>query len=384
MTKEVTMNKALFEEVADKLIKQLELGTSPFQKQWTNIDLPYNAITEKAYRGLNSLQLTLQGYDDPRWATFNQAKEQGWQIKKGAKGSTINIVKTHYQQNVTENGKPIYDELGKNVKINLEYDKPIISSAKLFNAEQIIGIPKLQSESLESSWKDIKRIESLVKKANIILKHGGNQAFYNPIVDSITLPKKSQFEDKKQYYSVLLHEMAHWTGHPSRMHRDLTGNFGSEKYAKEELRAEIASLLLGKDFKVGNYFNNSASYISSWIKLLKDKPFEIYKASSDAEKIRSYICDLELKREVNLSKSKSLLMNDEIHYKDDKFRVVSLLPHKRLQLLNLDTGHIVKVEPTDNLYNKLLEAKENTYKTTFSHQQLENSQDNNHNLKIRR
>ena len=381
------MNKlALFEEVADKLVKQLEKGTSPFQNPWRNQDQPYNAITGKAYKGLNSLNLTLQEFSDPRWVTFKQAQDQGWKIEKGAIATTINIVQTHYKKDVLENGKPVIDQFGNNVKISISLDRPIITSAKLFNGQQIIGIPNLQIGNHESEWKDIKRIESLTKNANIVIRHGGNEAFYNPIVDTITLPKKNQFEDKKQYYSVLLHEIAHWTGHPTRMNREINGKFGSEEYAREELRAEITSLLLAKDFKVGSYFNNSASYIASWIKLLKDKPFEIYKASSDAERIREYICNLELKRTIDQStaKSKSLLMNDEIHYNNEKFKVVGLLPHKRLQLLNLETGQILRVVPSDGLYNQLLEAKEATNKMQSNPSLNDESEEINNKTKLRR
>jgi len=135
-----------------------------------------------------------------------------------------------------------------------------------------------------------------VKNSEVRLRHGGNSAYYNPSTDAITMPPKKQFEQASGYYGVLLHELGHWTGHASRLDRSLLGSKGGEDYAKEELRAEISSLMLGSRLKVGRDFDQHAAYVKSWISILKNDPFELYRASSDAQKITDYLLQFEHKR----------------------------------------------------------------------------------------
>ena len=124
----------------------------------------------------------------------------------------------------------------------------------------------------------------------------GDRAFYRPSTDSITLPEKSQFESADRYYATALHELGHWTGHPSRLDRDLAHPFGSEGYAKEELRAEISSMIVGDELGIGHDPEQHAAYVGSWIKALQDDPLEIFRASSDAEKIHDYVLAFEQKQ----------------------------------------------------------------------------------------
>ncbi|WP_256562624.1 zincin-like metallopeptidase domain-containing protein, partial [Pseudomonas sp. HMSC066A08] len=111
--------------------------------------------------------------------------------------------------------------------------------------------------------------------------------------DSITLPERNQFPTADNYYATALHELGHWTGHPSRLDRDLAHPFGSEGYAREELRAEIASLMLGERLEIGHDPGQHAAYVGSWIKALKEDPKEIFRAASDAERISGYVMDFE-------------------------------------------------------------------------------------------
>src|SRR5690606_11279890 len=121
--------------------------TAPWQKPWDStgagFSMPYNAVTHNSYRGLNAIYLHLfSPYADPRWSTFKQAASQGWQIKKGAKGMQINFVKTHdLIPKKDSNGRPVMDEQGKQVKIKVQLENPLITKACVFNAEQILGIP---------------------------------------------------------------------------------------------------------------------------------------------------------------------------------------------------------------------------------------------------
>lgn len=350
--------KPHFEIVAEKLIEQLEKGTSPFQKPWDTVSggLPYNPTTDQKYRGMNSIWLSMQGFSDPRWMTFKQAQANDWGVMKGAKGSVITYVKTFDQAIVKdEKGKPKIDQNGEKQKKLIELDRPIITSAVVFNAEQIKGIPKLDI-TLERKWEDIKRVEKIVSNSGIDLSHGGNQAFYNPIQDSITLPPKDQFQSADRYYATLLHEMGHWTGHSSRLDRPLVARFGTEDYAREELRAEISSLMLGGELSLGHDLGQHAAYVKSWVSILTDEPFELYRASADAQKITDYVLQFEQKRNIEQKQDASFMIHDSIRYKDDNYIVSALLPAKRIEVTIESTGQVLNVSPKDGLYNSLSQA----------------------------
>ncbi|WP_239685066.1 zincin-like metallopeptidase domain-containing protein, partial [Ventosimonas gracilis] len=126
----------------------------------------------------------------------------------------------------------------------------------------------------------------------------GNRAFYHPENNRISLPEKSQFESAEGYYDTALHELGHWTGYESRLNRDLKHSFGSQGYAKEELRAEIASMMLAGEIGIAHDSEQNAAYVGAWIKVLKDDPQEIYRAAKDAEQIQRYVLGLEQKQQL--------------------------------------------------------------------------------------
>ncbi len=356
--------KALFEQVAQKLIEQLEKGTSPFQKPWDDREefmLPFNPTTGKAYRGMNSVWLMMHGYHDPRWLTFKQAQAGGWNVEKGAKGTLINYVKLQEKQPVKdENGKQVLDEKGNPLTRTVRLERPVITSAWVFNAENVRGIPSLETKTNpEQRWKDIKRAEDIARNSGATIHHGGNQAFYNPAMDSITLPKKDQFPDAARYYAVLLHEMGHWSGHSSRLNRPMVARFGEEEYAREELRAEIASLMTGSQLKLGHEFGQHAAYVNSWVSILKDEPFELYRASADAQKITDYILAFEQKRtrKESAEMQHSFLYGDQIRYNGSDYEISGLLPGGRVQVNHRQTGRLIHLSPEDGLYRSLMEAR---------------------------
>lgn len=355
--------KPLFEQVAQKLIDQLEKGTSPFQKPWDDRQefmLPFNPTTGKAYRGMNSIWLMMQGHQDPRWLTYKQAQAGGWNIGKGAKGSLINYVRLQERQQVKdENGKPVLDEKGNPLTQMARLERPVITSAFVFNAKDIRGIPPLEATTNpEQKWEDIKRAEELVRNSQAKIHHGGNKAFYNPAADSITLPKKNQFADAARYYAVLLHEMGHWTGHSSRLNRPMIARFGTE-YAREELRAEIASLMTGSHLKLGHEFGQHAAYAKSWVSILRDEPFELYRASSDAQKITDFILAFQHKRNIQEANTAQypFQLRERVRHNGADYEVSGLLPGHRVQVGHLQSGKLIRLSPDDGLYRSLIEAK---------------------------
>jgi putative DNA primase/helicase len=293
--------KAFHEQVAEQLIEQLKQGTAPWQRPWHPGEpgsfIPLNPTTGKRYRGINAIQLLGQGRTDQRWMTYKQAAAAGAQVRKGEKGTPIQYWKFSEEQAKTdEAGKPVLDAQGKPVKDDVRLERPRVFFATVFNAEQIDGLPPLQPRK-EQEWNALERVEHILHASGALIQHGPqNRAFYRPGSDSIHLPEKGQFPSADTYYATALHELGHWTGHPSRLARDLEHPFGSEAYAKEELRAEIASMIMGDELGIGHDPGQHAAYVGTWIKVLKDDPLEVFRAAADAEKIHAYVLALEQKQ----------------------------------------------------------------------------------------
>ena len=289
--------KAFHEQVAEKLIEQLRQGTAPWQRPWEPGEaaslLPINPTTGKRYRGINAIQLMSQGRIDQRWLTYKQAAAAGAQVRKGEHGTAIQYWKFSEEHLRTdESGKPVLDAQGKPVKAEVRLERPRVFFATVFNAEQIDGLPPMQRR--EQTWNAVERAEAILQASGAVIQHGGqNRAFYRLRTDSIHLPDKGQFPSADNYYATALHEIGHWTGHPSRLGRDLAHPFGSEGYAKEELRAEIASMILGDELGIGHDPGQHAAYVGTWINALRDDPLEIFRAAADAEKIHGYVLALE-------------------------------------------------------------------------------------------
>ncbi|RPV83063.1 zincin-like metallopeptidase domain-containing protein [Pseudomonas aeruginosa] len=288
--------KPFHEAVAEKLIEQLKAGTAPWQKPWAAGEfgsMPMNPTTGNRYKGINAIQLMMQGRSDPRWMTYNQAQDQGAQVRKGEKSTMIQYWKfTEERIKKDEAGKPVLDEKGEKVKITVALERPKCFHAYVFNAEQIDGLPAITRK--EQTWDAIERAEHILAASGARIMHApGDRAFYRPSTDSITMPERGQFASADRYYATALHELGHWTGHPSRLDRDLSNPFGSEGYAKEELRAEISSMILGDELGIGHDPGQHAAYVGSWIKVLQEDPMEIFRAAADAEKIHKFVLAFE-------------------------------------------------------------------------------------------
>jgi len=289
--------KPFHEVVAEKLIEQLKAGTAPWQRPWEpGGSMPMNPTTGKRYRGINAIYLMSQGRTDSRWMTYKQAIGEDAQVRKGEKGTPVQYWKFSEEKNkLDDNGKPVLDEQGKPVKINVHLERPRVFFATVFNGEQIDGLPVLERK--EQMWNAVERAEQILQASGASIRHSdSNRAYYRQSTDSIHLPDKGQFPGADSYYATALHELGHWTGHPSRLDRDLAHPFGSEGYAKEELVAEIASMILGDELGIGHDPDQHAAYVGSWIKALEDDPLEISRASSKAEKVQEFVLAFEQKQ----------------------------------------------------------------------------------------
>ena len=291
------------EQIANRFIAALQEERIPWHQEWQNVIAPYNAVTGRGYRGLNYFWLACiamdKNYADPRWCTFNQAKDKGWKVIKGEKGTRVEF----WSMYDTKTKKKLTPSQVKKLRDTLELSefhdrvKHISNVFTVFNGEQLDGIPKLKVENrrLFSTAELIELRDRLLKNMELRLREGGNEAFYSPTNDYVNMPMIERFDGAYSYMSTFLHESAHASGAKHRLNRDLSVRFGSESYAKEELRAEIASAFTasatGIKYEQSPTMENHAAYIQNWIKVLENNPNELFAAIKDAEKISDYLLE---------------------------------------------------------------------------------------------
>jgi antirestriction protein ArdC len=252
------------EIITEKFIEALNKGVCPWKKPWKVFDL-CNGVSKKGYRGINQFLLRMVASDD-FFFTFNQIKELGGRIKKGAKSHMVVYYKLLKKKD---------DESG---------GFPLMRFYKVFGLSDIEGMKWKQPEVKKLDFSPVEEAEKLINKCVIQIKYGGSRACYYPEDHKIDLPPKENFNSVEEYYSTAFHEIGH------AMHKSTGDNvkngFGSQNYSKEELTAEIfASLCLnfcGIDSE--KCFDNSASYLSSWLEVLKKDTNFIISASSKAQK----------------------------------------------------------------------------------------------------
>ena len=286
------------EQVASKLIEQLREGTAPWQKPWEpgSLSLPHNPVSGTRYRGGNVIWLQMQGRGDPRWMTYKQAQSVGAQVRRGEKGTLVQYYKLTDQVLIRdENGKPLLDAEGEKRYRTVQLERPKVFTAVVFNGEQIDGLPERQPVTV--AWDRHERAEAILAASGADIRHDqADRAFYRVSTDRIHLPGRDSFKSADGYYATALHELGHHSGHPSRLNRDLAYPFGSEGYAKEELRAEIASLMIGDQLGIGHDPGQHAAYLNSWVKAVQDDPKEILRAARDADRIAEYVLAYEKER----------------------------------------------------------------------------------------
>ncbi|MDP2699924.1 zincin-like metallopeptidase domain-containing protein [Thalassospira sp.] len=283
------------DQVVESLIEQMERGTASWQKPWEpgKVREPaFNPTTGNAYSGINQIWLESKGYADPRWVTYRQAQANGYQVRKGESGTKIEYWQWADRQPMKDGaGKPVLGIDGKQRYQEVKLDRPKVFHAVVFNGSQIDGLEPYVG--MAPDFNPVERAEQALSQLGVPIHHDQrDRAFYQPGTDEIHLPPKGWFKSQYEYYATALHEGGHATGHSSRMARD-GGPFGSESYAREELRAEIASFMLTTELGLGHYPERHASYVGSWMKAIKDDRNVLFTAARDAENIRTWIMEPE-------------------------------------------------------------------------------------------
>ncbi len=279
-----------------KIVADLEQGVRPWLKPWNaehaagRILLPLrsNGIP---YRGINIVMLWMEamekGFSAPVWMTFKQALELGAHVRKGEKGSLVVYADTITRTESTENGE------------EREAVIPFMKGYTVFNACQIENLPPQYHAKAQQPQPDpvarIERAEAFFAATGFSVIHGGTMACYSVTQDHIRMPPFETFRDAESYYATLAHECTHATKHPKRLDREFgRKRWGDEGYAMEELVAELGAAFVCADLSLTpEVREDHASYIASWLKVLKDDKRAVFTAASHAQKAADYLSGLQ-------------------------------------------------------------------------------------------
>lgn len=271
----------IYAAITDRIIKQLEDGCVPWSKPWTGVQSgAISGSTGKPYSLLNQMILSKPGV----YFTFNQIHKMGGNVRKGEKASMVCFWK---QIPVKERDYQTGEVKEKVV--------PLLRYFNVYHIDQCEGISyttatqeqrttDADAESIISAYLDRSGVE--------LIQRISDEAYYSPSRDCVVVPLAEQFNSMAEYYSTVLHEIAHSTGHHSRLDRlRTTAHFGSESYSKEELVAEItaAALMNHIGLETKGTFRNSAAYIQNWLSALRNDKRLIVSASGAASKAFDYI-----------------------------------------------------------------------------------------------
>jgi antirestriction protein ArdC len=279
-------------EITERILEQLRQAVAPWRQRWSQRSdgAPRNAITGRPYSGVNVLLLWARndamGWADPRFLTFNQAKEAGGTVRKGEHGTWIIYVGAakKKQPEVHEDG----DELAP---------RSFLKTYVVFNIAQCDGLPERVTSPLER--RKVNRderdglIDSFIAATGAMVIHEGEGAFYQPRFDRIVMPPFAAFHSSHFYYATLFHELVHWTGAASRLNRDLSHRFGDRRIVVEELIAELGASFVCAEFGVDNV-PEGAVYVESFITLLEDHETALVSAASAASRAVEYLRELVL------------------------------------------------------------------------------------------
>ena len=284
------MNRDIYQTITDRFVEQLKKGTVPWQKPWFGVQ---NMVSRKQYRGINALLLGSAEFQSPFWVSFKQALDLGGHIKKGEKSTPVIYYKLFDRHD--EAGNAIIRGDGRAARV------PFIRWANVFNLDQTEGITPPAITNGQSTGQSLDKAAEIVVNAKLCpIHHTGFAALYSPQDDIIRMPPRSSFRSPEDYHLTLFHEMTHATGHSSRLDREgitQPAKFGSERYSKEELIAELGAAFLSNEAGIltSLQFENSSAYLGSWIQKFQNDPRMIISAASQAQRGADFVLGIEHK-----------------------------------------------------------------------------------------
>jgi antirestriction protein ArdC len=294
--KATAMRNDVYERVTNQIVSELEKGVRPWLKPWSadhaggRIQRPLRG-NGVPYRGINVLMLWSEsldkGFASPTWMTFRQAAELGGHVCKGERGSVV-VYASKLSRSETD------PDTGEDSSREI----PFLKSYSVFNVEQIEGLPDQYYVKPEVQTDPVERIagaDAFAAATGAEIIHGGTMACYNVGRDRVQMPVFECFRDAHSYYATLIHELTHWTRHPSRLEREFgRKRFGDEGYAMEELVAELGAAFLCADLGLApEPRDDHAAYIGSWLKVLKDDKHAIFTAASHAQRAADFLHGLQ-------------------------------------------------------------------------------------------
>ena len=268
----------VYQRVTTQIIEAIEQGVDAWQMPWhRHATTPRNALTGKSYRGINILSLwataAALNYRSGIWATYAQWTELGAQVRKGEKSTLIVFWKFRNEESETEESEE--QQPKRNGCIARGYN--------VFNADQVEGYALPEVPTLPEGER-VELADSFFDSLHADIRHGGGRAYYSKQDDYIQLPPFSAFQESAAYYATLAHESIHWTGAVQRVNRDLTGRFGNEAYAAEELVAELGAAFLCADLGISSKPRpDHAAYVQNWLSVLRNDSRAIFTAASKAQ-----------------------------------------------------------------------------------------------------
>jgi antirestriction protein ArdC len=284
------MKRDLQAEVSARILAELEAGALPWVKPWSatpGANTPCNAVTNRPYSGCNVVLLWMAqvaGYRAPRYLTFKQALEVGGHVRKGERGTRIYFVK---QLEISDDGD-------NNSPTRLV---PMLREYVVFNIDQCDGLPDSVTTGKPMRVRNPDTRDELadefLRSTGADIREGQGEAFFVPSRDFISMPAFEAFKSADHFYNVAYHELVHWSGHGSRLNRDLKNRFGSRKYGAEELIAELGAAFLCAEFGFDGDLRH-AGYIGHWVELLKADKRAFFTACSQASKAADYLRGLAL------------------------------------------------------------------------------------------
>ena len=277
--KTTSAKKDMYAIINNMIMQKLQNGKMPWEQTWNNFGPARNYLSKKPYRGINALILNNAEYEYPLFLTFLQVKELGGYIKKGSKSIEVIYWKTLEFENAEEIKRI-----------------PFLRYYNVFNVDCVEGV----NFTLPTRYANnpIESCETIINDmpSKPIIEHGGDQPYYNWLEDMVKVPHRDSFTQTEEYYATLFHELAHSTGHESRLNREecmKRAVYGSRDYCKEELVAEIATCFLcGESGISNNTIDNSAAYIQSWLERLTHMLREDNKAFVRASALAQKATDL--------------------------------------------------------------------------------------------
>jgi len=280
---------SLYEEVTARIVAEMEQGVVPWVRPWSRsaapLGMPRSAASRKVYSGINILILwdavIKRGFANQEWLTFRQALSLGGHIRKGEKGTVICYADSFVPKGERERAKDSGDDPSR---------VPFLKRFTVFNVEQCDGLPAhiTPPPFIYPETGKHPEAETLISASGATIREAGGEAFYHLGEDFIRLPPRGSFVTPADYYCTALHELGHWTAHPTRLARDLTGRFGSTAYAREELIAELTSAFLCAHLGITPKVRH-ADYLANWLAVLKTDNRAIFHAASQASKASDFL-----------------------------------------------------------------------------------------------